>query len=58
MPGGQKNEKIKQKQYCNKSNTDFKNGPHPKKKKIKNKQTNKTALSPKELSAKSFVIKF
>ena len=29
-----------------------------KKKKIKNKQTNKTALSPKELSAKSFVIKF
>ena len=29
-----KNQNIKQKQYCNKFNKDFKNGPHPKKKKI------------------------
>ena len=27
-----KNKNIKQKQYCNKFNEDFKNGPHPKKK--------------------------
>ena len=26
-----KNQNIKQKQYCNKFNEDFKNGPHPKK---------------------------
>ena len=26
-----KNENIKQKQYCNKFNKDFKNGPHQKK---------------------------
>ena len=25
------NQNIKQKQYCNKFNKDFKNGPHPKK---------------------------
>ena len=25
------NQKITQKQYCNKFNKDFKNGPHPKK---------------------------
>ena len=25
-----KNQNIKQKQYCNKFNKDFKNGPHPK----------------------------
>ena len=30
---GPKNQNIKQKQYCNKSNKDFKNGPHQKKKK-------------------------
>ena len=29
-----KNQNIKQKQYCNELNKDFKNGPHPKKKKI------------------------
>ena len=28
-----KNQNIKQKQYCNKLNKDFKNGPHQKKKK-------------------------
>ena len=29
MPSGQKKKKnIKQKQYCNKFNKDFKNGPH------------------------------
>ena len=28
---GSKNEKIKQKQYCNKVNKDFKNGSHQKK---------------------------
>ena len=31
--GAKKNQNIKQKQYCNKYNKDFKNGPHPKKKK-------------------------
>ena len=30
---GQKTQNIKQKQYCNKFNKDFKNGPHQKKKK-------------------------
>ena len=30
---GPKNKNIKQKQYCNKFNKDFKNGPHQKKKK-------------------------
>ena len=29
-----KNQNIKQKQYCNKFNEDFKNGPHPKKKNL------------------------
>ena len=29
------NQNIKQKQYCNKFNKDFKNGPHQKKYKIK-----------------------
>ena len=32
-----KNKNIKQKQYCNKFNKDFKNGPHPKKIFIKRK---------------------
>ena len=31
------NQNIKQKQYCNKLNKDFKNGPHQKKKKTKKK---------------------
>ena len=30
-----KNQNIKQKQYCNKFNKDFKNGPHQKKKNLK-----------------------
>ena len=30
MPHGQKYQNIKQKQYCNKFNEDFKNGPHKK----------------------------
>ena len=30
MPHGQKYKNIKQKQYCNKFNEDFKNGPHKK----------------------------
>ena len=29
-PRGQKKQNIKQKQYCNKFNEDFKNGPHQK----------------------------
>ena len=33
-----KNQNIKPKQYCNKFNKDFKNGPHQKKKKISNKK--------------------
>ena len=28
MPVGQKNQNIRQKQYCNKFNKDFKNAPH------------------------------
>jgi len=32
MPPSQKNQNIKQKQYCNTFNKDFKNGPHQKKK--------------------------
>jgi len=28
MPHGQKNQSIKKKQYCNKCNKNFKNGPH------------------------------
>ena len=31
MSQGQQNQNIKQKQYCNKFNKDFKNGPHQKK---------------------------
>ena len=30
MPRGQKKQNIKQKQYCNKFNKEFKNGPHQK----------------------------
>ena len=36
MPHGQKNQNIKQKQYCNKFKKDFKNGPHQKNLKKKN----------------------
>ena len=35
---GPKNQDIKQKQYCNKFNKDFKNGPHQKKKILKKKK--------------------
>ena len=35
MPRGQNTRNIKQKQYCNQFNEDFKNGPHQKKKKKK-----------------------
>ena len=34
MIGSPKNQNVKQKQYCNKFNKDFKNCPHQKKKKI------------------------
>ena len=33
MPPGPKNRNIEERQHCNKFNNDFKNGPHPKKKK-------------------------
>ena len=32
MPGSQKHQHMKQKQYCNKFNKDFKTGPHLKNK--------------------------
>ena len=35
MSLGQKNQNIRQKQYCNKFNKDFKNGPHQNKKILK-----------------------
>ena len=35
---GPKNQNIKQKQYCNKFNKDFKNGPHQKIKSFKKKK--------------------
>ena len=34
MSPGQKNQNIKQKQYCNKFNKDFKNGAHKKRKQL------------------------
>ena len=37
--GPKKPKNIKQKQYCNKFNKDFKNGPHQKKKSLKKKKT-------------------
>ena len=41
-----KSQNIKQKQYCNKFNKDFKNGPHQKNfKKIKNKIVSETFFS-------------
>ena len=36
-----KNQNIKQKQYCNKFNKDFENGPHQTKKSLKTKLKNK-----------------
>ena len=39
MPCGQKSQNIKQKQYCNRFNEDFKNGPHTHTKKKKLKRT-------------------
>ena len=39
MPHSQKYQSIEQKQYCNKFNKDFKNGPHQKKKNLKKKRT-------------------
>ena len=41
---GPKNQNIKQKQYCNKFNKDFKNGPHQKRKE-KKKEIPESALS-------------
>ena len=38
MPHCQKTKNIKQKQYCNKFNKDFKNGPHQKKNLKKKKE--------------------
>ena len=35
-----RNQNIKQKQFCNKFNKDFKNGPHPEKKNLKKKKKN------------------
>ena len=40
MPRGWKARNIKEKQYCNKFNTDFKNGPHQKKKIFKKNNKN------------------
>ena len=48
MPHGQKNKNIKQKQYCNKFNKDFKNDPHQKKKKIFKKKEKETQTSRKD----------
>ena len=45
MPRRQKNQNIKQKQYCNKFNKDFKNGPHQKKKSLKKDYSLFTELS-------------
>ena len=36
---------VKQKQYCNKFNKDYKNGPHQKKKKTKKKRENDRKMS-------------
>ena len=45
MHCGQKKQNIKQKQYCNKFNKDFKNCPHQKMK-IKNKPTKNPLSNP------------
>ena len=42
MPRGLKNQNIKRKQYCNKFNKDFKNGPHQKKKRNLKKEKKST----------------
>ena len=44
MPHSQKKQNIKQKQYCNMFNKDFKNGPHQKKIFKKKKKTKNTEL--------------
>ena len=44
-----KNQNIKQKQYCNKFNKDFKNGPHQKKKKKRKKKSKKKTKKEKNL---------
>ena len=41
---GSKNQNIKQKQYCNKFNEDFKNGPHQKKKEKEKRTSTLEAL--------------
>ena len=46
-----KNQNIKQKQYCNKLNKDFKNGPHQKKKKTKKKKPFRKRRDRKERSS-------
>ena len=43
-PHGQKTKNIKQKQYCNNFNKDFKNGPHAKKN-LKKKQRRELSLN-------------
>ena len=49
MPGGQKNQNIEQKQYCNRFNKYFKNGTHKKKKNLKKKsKTPKTNFGLKD----------
>ena len=48
MPHGQKNKSIKQKQYYNKFNKVFKNGPHQKKKKNLKKKEKETQTSRKD----------
>ena len=48
---GPKNQNIKQKQYCNKFNKDFKNGPHEKKKRDRERASVLSA-SPMKFSGK------
>ena len=44
MPHHQKTKNIRQKQYCNKFNKDFKNGPHQKKNLLKKSEISHTDL--------------
>ena len=51
---GPKNKNIKQKQYCNKFNKDFKNGPHQKKKKkLKKEKETQTSRKDGEIREKT-----
>ena len=50
MPWGQKSENVKQKQYCNKLNKDFKNSPH-RKKYWGDKKGNRCTSLPRTVSA-------